>query len=770
VLGGMLAAPVLSVSGCGGSGGVMPAAIVPGDAVPAGPSDPIGPGALSAGGQVKQPFVYYVYSGDKLETTQQNLHTVPNNVTTTEDRFAQGALCYNFAGTGSSVTVDGIEGFPTEDFALLLWLNSSGKARMELLRITGSGGTSMVIETGGISGAVRRRVRREAARDLLSITWNGAVVATVFAADAVHTLADGAWHHLTVQRYEGSLQVFVDGAIRGAYQTTVPLPAGATVLIGDGWQGAIDDVRLYNRAFPAQSLPRCVYRWRNVKASTSLATGNLDAYFPFYGNALNYLGYGAEGIPNNVTLTSDRNESSDAAYLFNGTDSSVTLTPGFDSTAGDFAIGFWERSSATGQMTALSVSSGGVAGSSLDLVFNGAAAPQIYVNGVASPALTVGTSGALTDGNWHFVFLQRVATTLQLYVDSALVATTDNTSIFFGSTSVIRFGAGSGASAAVASYWNGALDDVQIYAGDSLTPQEIEAVQGLAFLGRDGAGALSFQGKLWLLGGWNPAYLPVTNSEVWSSEDGVNWKLVTLAPWERRHDAGYAVFNNKMWIVGGDKNTGHYQNNVWSSADGVNWELVTDNVPWANRATQYVLTFNDRLWLMGGQKIFESSTPVVAFNDVWSSWDGANWQQETPNAAWSPRGLIMGSVEFQGRVWVIGGGQYDVRTFNNDVWSSADGVHWTLVLAQAPWSPRQFHNITVFDNKIWVLAGGDAQNQGGVNDIWYSTDGVQWTQLEATPWTPRHAASTIVQNSYLWLLCGSDSSGDNDVWKMGYAP
>ena len=30
------------------------------------------------------------------------------------------------------------------------------------------------------------------------------------------------------------------------------------------------------------------------------------------------------------------------------------------------------------------------------------------------------------------------------------------------------------------------------------------------------------------------------------------------------------VADGRMWIVGGDCNQGHYQNDVWSSADGTN--------------------------------------------------------------------------------------------------------------------------------------------------------------------------------------------------------
>ncbi|MGE3779682.1 MAG: hypothetical protein AB7F89_21000, partial [Pirellulaceae bacterium] len=49
---------------------------------------------------------------------------------------------------------------------------------------------------------------------------------------------------------------------------------------------------------------------------------------------------------------------------------------------------------------------------------------------------------------------------------------------------------------------------------------------------RDGAGALTFRGQMWLLGGWNPSaahrsFFPrICNNEVWSSPDGTAWTLV----------------------------------------------------------------------------------------------------------------------------------------------------------------------------------------------------------------------------------------------------
>ena len=50
--------------------------------------------------------------------------------------------------------------------------------------------------------------------------------------------------------------------------------------------------------------------------------------------------------------------------------------------------------------------------------------------------------------------------------------------------------------------------------------------------------------------------------------------MLAEAPWEGRHTAGYAEFDGRMWIVGGDVQQGHYQSDVWSSADGVDWDCA----------------------------------------------------------------------------------------------------------------------------------------------------------------------------------------------------
>lgn len=302
--------------------------------------------------------------------------------------------------------------------------------------------------------------------------------------------------------------------------------------------------------------------------------------------------------------------------------------------------------------------------------------------------------------------------------------------------------------------------------------------ENAAYAPRDGAGALVFKGKMWLLGGWNPkdkANFPRTcNNEVWSSRDGADWHLEkpntfidkSFDPsldWEGTHTAGYVVHDGKMWIVGGDPIQGHYQYDVWNSTDGKKWNLVNNKVPWGPRALHYTVAFDRKIWVIGGQTTPQfAPAEEIFYNDVWNTSDGVQWTKLEPKEPlWPPRGMIGGSVVFQNRMWILGGGTYDTpkvpeRKLYNDVWSSADGVNWEQHVRFAPWRPRQYHSVAVFDGKMWVM-------EGAGNDVWYSSDGVNWYELPDTPWKSRHAASAFVHNNALWMLAGIYIK---DVWKL----
>ncbi|MFM2096174.1 MAG: hypothetical protein RIS70_3298 [Planctomycetota bacterium] len=307
------------------------------------------------------------------------------------------------------------------------------------------------------------------------------------------------------------------------------------------------------------------------------------------------------------------------------------------------------------------------------------------------------------------------------------------------------------------------------------------------FAPRDGAGALVHNGRMFFIGGWNPGdkqHFPrICNNEVWSSSDGQSWTLEKKntfldrsfnpsSDWEGRHTAGYAVLNNKMWIVGGDVNQGHYHFDVWNSDDGKQWNYVNKDhpVPWGPRALHYTVVHQNKIWVIGGQTVPPFAPEEEKFyRDVWNTEDGIHWHQvPLAEPCWSQRGMIGGSAVFRGRIWVLGGGTYDTpkipsRQFFNDVWSSEDGSHWTQHTKAAPWHPRQYHEVAVFDDKLWVLEGYH-KDGGNRKDVWYSEDGERWTEVPNTPWAPRHAASVFVHDGSLWMVAGNNMT--SDVWRL----
>lgn len=306
------------------------------------------------------------------------------------------------------------------------------------------------------------------------------------------------------------------------------------------------------------------------------------------------------------------------------------------------------------------------------------------------------------------------------------------------------------------------------------------------FPARDGAGLLSYKDKLYLIGGWdsrNKNYFPKScSNDVWVSEDGRDWDLIkpqtfrddkfnVKKDWEGRHTAGYVIMNDEMYIVGGDINQGHYQADVWKSRDGMNWELVCSKVPWGPRCLHYTFILKNEMYILGGQTMpdfVHSKVPTVHYNDVWKSVDGQNWDCILNNANWYPRGMIGSKAVLNDRVYLIGGGTYDThdypdRKYYRDVWSSDNGIDWKCHTKKAPWSPRSYHEVAVFDNKLWVLEGHHMKTKNK-KDVWFSGDGVDWTELPDTPWDARHAASVTVHQECLWVIAGNNMK--SDIWKL----
>jgi len=288
---------------------------------------------------------------------------------------------------------------------------------------------------------------------------------------------------------------------------------------------------------------------------------------------------------------------------------------------------------------------------------------------------------------------------------------------------------------------------------------------------RDSQGEVVYSNRLWIFGGWFQSF-EAPPRDVWSSPDGKTWTLVAKnAPWLHSDLPMSVTFQNKMWMMGGWYNgrlPGHSASAaVWSSTNGVDWTKVTDNAGWSPRIASALVEFRGRMWILGGTENYYFGDDRSLKNDVWSSADGRTWRQETANAGWAPRAYHQ-AVVHNGRIWVFGGGNYVPRyEAFNDVWSSADGVHWTLATPSAPWSPRLWFSAAVYRGHMWVLGGWSRVPEQNWGDVWFSRDGRQWSRLVSpTIWKERHEHSAFVFQDRLWVAGGHAKPLSNEVWSL----
>lgn len=227
----------------------------------------------------------------------------------------------------------------------------------------------------------------------------------------------------------------------------------------------------------------------------------------------------------------------------------------------------------------------------------------------------------------------------------------------------------------------------------------IEQTEHAGFSPRTGQKVVSFNNTLWLIGGNDrtvdyliPGDDNGRKNDIWSSADGVIWtQQISKASFSPRTGHELISFNNKLWVIGGDDKNG-LKNDIWSSTNGITWIRQTANANFSPRADHQVVAYNNKLWLIGGSNN----------NDVWSSTDGINWTQQTANTNFEARSGYQVAV-FANKLWVIGG--YNNSGYKNDVWSSTDGITWTQQTEHAAFTPSGNFQLINFNDRLLLIGG-----------------------------------------------------------------
>jgi hypothetical protein len=193
--------------------------------------------------------------------------------------------------------------------------------------------------------------------------------------------------------------------------------------------------------------------------------------------------------------------------------------------------------------------------------------------------------------------------------------------------------------------------------------------------------------------------------EIYRSTDMRNWQTISLkSDLPVRFFYHPFVFNDKIWIIGGEDKDTKYAD-AWNSVDGITWTRVKDNLPFGKRSGSQVLTLNDTLYLLD--------------NDVWRSADGLNWEQICPEIVAGEQIFGYAALVFDARIWLLGcnrNGQ-----FTSQVLSSSDGKNWEG--SDAPWLPRGGIAAVTHQGKVYMTGGkyGGTPNHPNFrydNDVW----------------------------------------------------
>lgn len=186
-----------------------------------------------------------------------------------------------------------------------------------------------------------------------------------------------------------------------------------------------------------------------------------------------------------------------------------------------------------------------------------------------------------------------------------------------------------------------------------------------------------FKNKIWLTGGLSaPA-----REQIYYLENGQNW-VSANGPNGLWDGHSMITFDEKLWIIGGRKfnPNAHATDRVLTSADGINW--ATPGMLPLPRSFGSAAVFKGKIWYAGGEDAIGNVE-----DEVWNSSDGNTWSAASP----LPEARNFGAlIAFREKLWFVGGG----GTNHDNVWSTEDGTVWT-VEANLP-SPSQGHSPVVF--------------------------------------------------------------------------
>ncbi|MES2734300.1 MAG: LamG-like jellyroll fold domain-containing protein, partial [Bacteroidota bacterium] len=412
----------------------------------------------------------YSFSGNANDGSGNGKNGTVNGATLTVDRFGNANSAYSFDGNNDHISIPP-NNLQNNNYTYSLWANVSA--------FPSDGETFRMLSIGGPGGD--QDVSLSNSYVNTSKGWDGAGYniggsVTNYSVGSLPTL--NTWNYITVTRDNSSIKLYINGQLAGSASTNglnpyygnglVQAIIGSRSTLVQPFNGAIDDIRIYNRALSATEVTELYTHPSTCEPAPDLQQGLLACY-PFTGNANDLSGTGNNGTVKGATLTTDRFGNLNSAYSFDGIDDQINISPN-NLLNNNYTYSVWGKASSIPAAQSAGVlfsvgQSGGDQGVSLNNVYLGANTSVGWVGGGINQnsQYTAAVAGSLPNVNtWYHITVTRTNFSASLFVNGQLVSTA------LSNSSLPRYTI-NGAQGRIGTrsneiqFFNGAIDDIRIY-------------------------------------------------------------------------------------------------------------------------------------------------------------------------------------------------------------------------------------------------------------------------------------------------------------------
>ncbi len=272
---------------------------------------------------------YYPFNGNATDASGNGNNATAVQAAPSADRFGNPNQAYSFNGTNSYIGFSNAPMSQIDNWSLVAWVNPTTFSQ-----------TGIAMSLGYDNGVYG---------DGFALGINGSQLLAMFGGlgyinNGFTLPATNQWYQIVMLRDAGVTRLYVNGVFAGGGDTTAPqTPTAFRIGSNIGvrfFNGAIDDVRLYNRALSSNEVAQ-LYGYETVPPQNFLTNG-LMAYYPFNGNAHDATGNGNDGTA--INGVSYIPSPLGAAASFNGNSQYISL-PNTISNYQDLSVTFWIKTS-----------------------------------------------------------------------------------------------------------------------------------------------------------------------------------------------------------------------------------------------------------------------------------------------------------------------------------------------------------------------------------------------------------------------------------------